>query len=203
MIKDFTVSGDVEPIGEIRPRLLFLGDSITQGCLSAHPAQTYVNLLAETLGFEAINQGIANCWHLSEHLTGIGEMSEPHLITIAYGTNDWSTLPTLAAIRENIRAYYRRLNDAFPGKPIFAISPIWRADMDETRACGSFDQIKLIIEGEAAVWPNMTVIDGLSISPDHSAFYSDLYLHPNEAGFAIMSQRLAEIIGRSYNFRMI
>lgn len=122
------------------------------------------------MNYEAINQGIAGCRYLPEHLAGIEDIPEPRLITVAYGTNDWDSLLTRSEIQANIRAYYQQLHDKFPGKPIYVITPIWRADMNEPRPSGDFSVIRRIIEAEAAQWQNMSVIDGLSISPHEEAF---------------------------------
>lgn len=197
-IKDFSVSGTVEQLIESRPRMLCLGDSITQGCLAAHPAQTYVRQLADRLNYEAINQGIAGCRYLPEHLAGIEDIPEPRLITVAYGTNDWDSLLTRSEIQANIRAYYQQLHDKFPGKPIYVITPIWRADMNEPRPSGDFSVIRRIIEAEAAQWQNMSVIDGLSISPHEEAFFGDIYLHPNDRGFTYIADNLADRFGKNH-----
>ena len=194
LIKDFTVNGAVEPAIEQKQRLLCLGDSITHGCLAFHPSRTYVNLVAESLGVEVINQGVAGCTHMPLHLDGLEDIPEPDLITIAYGTNDWNSLPTFEEIRQNIAMYYARVNAVFPGKPIKVITPIWRADMDESRPCGEFTGVRAIITEEASVWPNMTVIDGLDMTPHDSAYYEDSYLHPNEQGFAFMAEKLLPLL---------
>ena len=194
LIKDFEVNGLVEPVARPTPRLLCLGDSITHGCLALYPSQTYVNRIAEGLMMDTINQGVAGCSHMAMHLDGIENIPAPDLITIAYGTNDWFSTPTFEDIRQNIHDYYEHLNNAFPGKPMVAISPIWRADMDEIRPCGEFEGIRKIIEEETSDWPNMSVIDGLSISPHDSAYFGDEYLHPNDEGFAFMAEKLLPLL---------
>lgn len=194
MIKDLEINGRVEPVARPLTRLLCLGDSITHGCLATCPSKTYVNRLAEGLAMDTINQGVAGCTHLPLHLTGIESIPKPDLITVAYGTNDWFSIPDYEDIRQNIHDYYERLNNAFPGCPMVAISPIWRADMDEIRPCGEFEGIRKIIEEETADWPNMSVIDGLTISPADSAYFGDEYLHPNDAGFAWMAERLIPLL---------
>lgn len=191
-IKDFEVNGSVIPISDSRPRLLCLGDSITHGCFAEHPSRTYVNLLAESLNMQAINQGVAGCTHMPSHLEGIEDLQKPDLITVAYGTNDWTTVPTLTEIQSNISTYYARLTQAFPGTPIVAITPFWRADMDLIRLCGDFFDIHAIISQEAAAWQQISVINGLDVSPHDPEFFDDAYLHPNELGFAWIARELAK-----------
>ena len=40
-------------------RLLFLGDSITEGVGASAPENVYVNLVAKTMQFEVVNYGIS------------------------------------------------------------------------------------------------------------------------------------------------
>jgi len=193
-IKDLAVNGQVEPIQPLERRLLCLGDSITQGCLAIYPSRTYVNQIAEALPMDTINQGVAGCTHIAAHLNGIEAIPAPDLITIAYGTNDWFSMPSAEDIRQNIHDYYERLNLAFPNVPTIVISPIWRADMDEMRPGGEFTGIRKMIEEETSDWPNMSVIDGLTVSPHDSAYFGDEYLHPNDEGFTWMAEKLIPLL---------
>ena len=47
-----------------------------------------------------------------------------------------------------------------------------------------------MISDEAGKYPNMTVVDGIKLTPHVPAFYSDLYLHPNDIGFSIYAKNL-------------
>ena len=194
LIKDFEVNGQIEPVARPASRLLCLGDSITHGCLATYPSNTYVNLIAKGLQSDTINQGVAGCTHLAMHLDGIENIPVPDLITIAYGTNDWFSMPSAEDIHQNIHDYYERLNQAFPGRPMVAISPIWRADMDEIRPGGKFEDIRKIIEEETSDWPNVSVIEGLTVSPHDGAFFGDEYLHPNDEGFAWIAEKLIPLL---------
>ena len=69
------------------------GDSITQGYTALSPSLTYVNLVGDALNADVYDLGIG------------GEVFEPlmideaypvkaDLVTVAYGTNDWSHVPS-------------------------------------------------------------------------------------------------------------
>ncbi len=201
-IRYFAASGDIEPIRQPDRRMLFLGDSITQGCYTASPSSTYVSQLARELGYEALNQGIAGCTYDARFLDGLSNLERIDQIMVAYGTNDWAGGQSAAQIQQAASDYYDTLTKALPNTPITVLSPIWRGDMDNPEAVFPFEQLDGIIRQAVSDWPDILVINGLDVSAHDSSCYSDQFLHPNASGFEFMAERLTEAFkasGRTNN----
>ena len=88
-IRNLQLPGDARPYVR-QKKYLALGDSITQGYDAAHPNQSYVNLLADAWDAQVLNQAIGADVFWPENLDPALPFA-PDVITVAYGTNDWST----------------------------------------------------------------------------------------------------------------
>lgn len=55
-IKNFIIDGEYKPIPQAKTKVLFIGDSITQGCGTERSGQTYVNVLKRALNYEIVLQ---------------------------------------------------------------------------------------------------------------------------------------------------
>lgn len=168
-------------------RLLALGDSITQGYDAKFASGTYVNLLADLMNAEVVDQGIGAEVFRPDMLDG--EMPfAPDYITVAYGTNDWSG-QTREDMTANATEYFARLRRYFPNAKIFAITPIWRADTYRYTRVGNFEDAVAIVT-EAAQAVGAVVVDGQKMIPHSTAVCSDAYLHPNDLGFKYYADNL-------------
>ncbi|MBP8989299.1 MAG: SGNH/GDSL hydrolase family protein [Clostridia bacterium] len=203
-IRSLASDGAIWPVESGRPRLLALGDSITQGFVAGKPSLSYVTQLAELLEVDAINQGIGNITHEAGILTDWENLPCPDLVISAYGTNDWHSGKDMTEIELAMRAYYERLFSVFSEVPIYILTPIWRDDFREAKSCGSFSEltecIRTIVResGREKTW----LMDGLSVSPHNPACYSDGWLHPNVTGFSYMASRLYRIM-KNWNNEVI
>jgi lysophospholipase L1-like esterase len=165
-----------------------LGDSITQGYDAVFSSQCYANKMAHMLDAEIVNQAIGGEIFrpaiLDEQLP-----FAPDLITVAFGTNDWSG-QTAENFEKNADGFYTKLANLYPNTPVFAILPIWRADWEKVTKAKPFHESRAILKALAEKHPNFHVIDGMALTPHLPAFFSDLYLHPNDLGFEIYAEEL-------------
>lgn len=176
-------------------KMLCFGDSITQGYDALHPSAKYTSRLANALNAEEYNKAIGGEIFFPE-LADAREDFEPDYITVAYGTNDWSGHSRERFLR-CCTAFYRNLNRNYPNAKIFAITPIWRKDLNTVKEFGPFETVEEIIRQVVAPFENITVIRGFEFVPENEALYADLRLHPNDAGFDCYFKRLlAEIRGK-------
>ena len=106
--------------------LLAFGDSITQGMDAMRPSNRYVTKLANYLGAEEVNKGISGECYFPPLAEAKDDLN-PDYITVAYGTNDWSKKGR-DIFQVNSKAFYKALRKNYPNTPIYAITPIWRAD---------------------------------------------------------------------------
>ena len=170
-------------------RMLMLGDSITHGYDALCPSRSYASLLSTRLCAEEFNKAIGGeCFYplLADSLTE----RKYDLITVAYGANDWH-LPSMEKANALCEGFFRTLCEKFSQTKIFVISPIWRADCEGTEtALGAFSEIEKMIFSVAGAYKNTSLIPGFDLVPHETALYGDLYLHPNDLGFAKYAENL-------------
>lgn len=173
-------------------KLLSFGDSITQGYDAKFASQSYVNLLADKLGAEVVNQGIGG--EIFRPALVDAEMNyTPDIVTVAYGTNDWSG-QTRERTEECANAFYANVRKAFPNAKIFAITPIWRADNHRVTKVGRFEEGVEIVRAAAAAQEGVTIVDGSRMIPHLREVCSDKYLHPNDYGFKFYANALYDAV---------
>ena len=172
-------------------KLLCYGDSITQGYDAEFSSQSYANLLADKLGAKVVNQGIGGEVFRPELVTPLGY--DPDIITVAYGTNDWSTR-TLERTLNASKGFYAKLRALYPKAKIFAITPIWRADDHRITKVGTFSEGVEIVRNAASAQEGVIVVDGSRMIPHLREVCSDRYLHPNDYGFKFYANALYDAI---------
>jgi len=193
-IKEIRCNGETKAISSNKEKMYCFGDSITQGFVAGSPSMSYTARLADALSLDALNQGVGSYYFSDESLSGLEALTKPKLITVAYGTNDWTTMPDIDTVRLNVNRYFNRLYELFPDVPVFVITPIWRGDMEILRPSGSFEDVIKVIRDEASKYENISIIDGLEISSHKTEDYADGFLHPNKEGFRIMAEKILETI---------
>ncbi len=172
-----------------RRRILFLGDSITQGYDALFPSECYANRLARYYDAEILNQAIGGSCFNPAVLQPVGAFD---FVVVAYGTNDWS-MKSPADFAPDAAAYLARLGLIYGKLPVFVVLPIWRADTHRTDTAGDFMACRALI-GRLAATQGFTVLDDYDLLPHDTRLFSDGYLHPNDIGFALYAQRLCEMI---------
>lgn len=178
----------IQPV-EKKLRMLAFGDSITQGYDAIYPSRSYQNRLSDLLDASCINKGIGG-ERFFPALLDSEENFDPDLITVAYGTNDWSKRDP-AFYEEYCRSFFSKLTARYPKAKIIAITPIWRADNTKQTPFGApLSEAVKLIERVCGEFPGITVIHGGSFTPRLGEFYSDGYLHPNDMGFAFYAEKL-------------
>lgn len=189
--EDATLSPVVKDV-----HMLIFGDSITQGYTTLEPAKSYASILTDKLNAEARNKGIGGEFFRGELASTKDEDIHPDIITVAYGTNDWSK-QTKKDFHASTKAFYENLSAAYPDAKIFAITPIWRTNYeDQTKAVGNFFHVEEYIKEVTAPLPNVTVIPGFDLVPHDITLYWDYYLHPNKEGFVIYAENLYREISK-------
>lgn len=172
---------------EKKCRLLCYGDSITQGYDAQYASQSYTNLLADKLGATMVDQAIGGerfCPGLLEEPIGFA----PDIVTVAYGTNDWSGRER-AKTEQKTNEFFATLRRLYPTAKIFAITPIWRADNHRITKVGTFEEGRQLVR-DAATASGITVIEGDGMIPHLPDVCADQYLHPNDFGFKFYANAL-------------
>ena len=176
-----------------KPRkLLSYGDSITQGYDAERPENAYIVRLADWLNAELICKAIGG-ERFCPQLAQLCEVSDPDLITVAYGTNDWALSEKEAFLCDS-REFFQSLANKFADIPIIALAPIWRADIHRQTNVGKLMEIAAYYQSIAENIENMTVIDCVYFVPHDSGYFRDLKLHPNDRGFECYANSLIACI---------
>lgn len=184
----------IRPVQEKR-RILAFGDSITQGYISRFSSLTYVNQVARMLDAEVVNQGIGGYYCNKKTIDRSVTAFQPDVITVAYGTNDYSRYDSREDFADHTGAYIRKLEELFPNTLIAGILPIYRNDqnhLSRTRyRTYSLDDARAILRSHYESCANGYVVEQTGI-PHVPDVYAADYLHPNELGFSFMAQCVAE-----------
>ena len=179
-------------------KMLFLGDSITQGYNNnGNEANTYTFYTSEYFNAESIVQGNGGAVFDPKYLEAIDYV--PDVIIVAYGCNDWSRYRStdISTISAKVKAYFDKLVSLYPDTPIIALSPIYRYDELKYNVTVPFNIMFGIIDDVCYNYQNVTVIDGRNFVP-HSASDYSLYwnddIHPNGKGFIEYGKSLTAAI---------
>lgn len=180
---------DATPVDKYEKTLLCLGDSITQGGGSEISSKSYANQLSCALNMELYNKGIGG--YIFD-VNSIVKTIEPDIITIAYGTNDFSQHKNVEITLKNARLYCEKIRELFPKLPIYLLTPLWRADLGEHNI-ELFQDITKGLE-KIASENKMKSIVGFDIFPKNPDLFDDKRIHPNSNGYSILTEELLKVI---------
>lgn len=188
-IRNLQLPEDAAPYTR-QKKYLALGDSITQGYDAAHPNQTYVNLLADAWDASVLNQAIGGDVFCPENLDPALDFA-PDIITVAYGTNDW----TLQVLQSGAaKAYLDKLTGLYPGVPVFVLLPLWREVENELRDGITLQQGRELLSSWAENRENVFVIDCHHFIPFLPEYFYDGVLHPNDMGYLYYARALEKAV---------
>ena len=187
LIRNFEIDSKAErPVKN--EKVLWLGDSITQGFGPLRSAQTYVSVANRLLNYDIINQGIGGYVYDKKSLLKMPDYT-PDKIIVALGTNQYGS-----ETMKDVEEYYESLMKVYGNEiPVLCISPLWRGDKPEDSAI--FERFCNNIKKIAGSYKNVKVIDGFKLVPHLSEYYLD-NLHPNCLGTENYGRNLVEEIRR-------
>ena len=190
-ISDFTLTDatEVEPVRKSK-KMLFFGDSITQGYTAEFPSLTYAHQLCDRMDAELFNQAIGGDKFDADLLDeSLGFPADT--VFVAYGTNDWSND---AAIEREASRFLEKLTRLYADAKIVLILPLWRKDYPDLERAGRipFLEAREQIRRACAPYPQIQIVDGFRIVPHMEPFFQDLRLHPNDLGFLMMANAITK-----------
>ena len=182
VIKNLVINGSYSAVKKDKlPKVLWLGDSITQGYGSHLGSCTYVHVANRILNWDVLNQGVGGYGFYSDILTPLDYT--PDKIVVAFGTND-KLQPEFKA---NVENFVKKLTDMYKNIPVYIITPVWRPDM--TGIIEAREHITYV----AGKYDNITVIDGGQLMPPAKPYVADV-VHPNALGCEYYGRNLAAAI---------
>ena len=167
-------------------KVLFIGDSITQGWEAYRDTLSYAQRLTRYLNAESVINGVGGAMFDESTFDTID--FDPDIVILSYGTNDVGYWNSGEEMLSHIKTYMSLVKKTYEGKKIFAISPIWRTNFANTFKTGTFP------EGRASVISvakdlGFIHIDGLKLVPPMADCFTD-NVHPNEQGFSFYAENL-------------
>jgi len=186
---------------------VFYGDSITQGYTTPYPGNTYPNIVCRHYNARCLNQASGGAAFASDLIINTSKKAD--VVFVAYGFNDWGKGQDVEA---DALGAVERIKAVHPTARIIAITPIFcgytmnngKMDcafygMPETREKGrkyDFSELVTRLRGVYAKYPDITVIDGLSLIPPETQYLQHDLVHPNEAGFIQYGRNLCKQLDR-------
>ncbi len=184
----FFSNGEVKPI-RVEKRLLCLGDSITQGYTVHFPSHAYAAALAAKPGTALTVQAIGGeTFHAAMFDDGLP--FAPDLITVAYGTNDW-TCRSKEDFYQRSEEYLTAVRRKYPETPMVVISPVWRADWHAHPGRFPFEDIGTLLL-DVAKSSHSILIFGKDLLPAIPELFMPDGVHPNDIGHCLMGKNLME-----------
>lgn len=171
---------------EYKTKMLFMGDSITQGHNSKYDSLSYAWRTVSFFDADAVINGIGGAYFMPESFDTSD--FEPDTVVIAYGTND-ACRSDYDTMRSKTVGFLDLVKEAYGNKKVVVISPIWRAKNDDSLMGEDFEKKRNMVESEAEK-RGFYVINGLKLVPPIADFYADRYLHPNDLGFGMYAENL-------------
>ncbi|MFI1101563.1 GDSL-type esterase/lipase family protein [Streptomyces melanogenes] len=118
------IGGALRP-APAQPRWLVHGDSITEGWWSTRPAHAWPAVAGRALGLDTVNLGYAGS--ARGELATAGQLASlpADVLTLAFGTNCWSDVPSSAPLLyETTRAFLALVRRGHPRTPLLLLSPL-------------------------------------------------------------------------------
>ena len=171
-------------------KILFIGDSITQGWNSGFDSTSYAWRVSRKLNADSVINGIGGAYYLEKSFDSID--FDPDTVIVAYGTNDYGHYPTQEELRRECAGFLDHIKEEYGNREVYCILPIWRFDLEKVRKMGNFDDCRRVIQEEIEK-RGFHIIDGYKLVPHLDFFYADV-VHPNAIGFAEYAKKLIEIL---------
>lgn len=171
---------------EYKTKMLFIGDSITQGHNTKFDSLSYAWRTASFFDADAVINGVGGGFFKPEMFDTSD--FDPDTVILAFGTND-AMRSDFDTMYKNTAEFLDLVKEAYGDKKVIVISPIWRAREDGSVIGADFESKRAMVEAEGKR-RGFFVISGLKLVPPIADFYADKYLHPNDLGFGLYAENL-------------
>ena len=175
---------------EYNKKILFIGDSITQGWNSKYDSLCYAQRVVDFFDAKAVCNGIGGSYFAKGSFDKID--FDPDTVIVAYGCNDFKHYKVMDERVKNADEFLKEVATAYADKQLIYVLPIPRLDVkgdDKAEFECMREKFRCIAKGYG-----FKILDGCKIIPANYDFYAD-DLHPNDLGFSTYADNLIKIIG--------
>ena len=179
-------------------RWVAFGDSVTHGFTSSAVVHSYPFIVGEAKGWQVINAGIGGRGAMEvdgARLAGI----DADVYSVAIGVNNWQGGNELEAFRKNIDGLLKGLLHERPKARVYVITPLWvPPTWKPENAKYPLEEYRTVIREVVAELASerVVLIDGPELIDHDAALFDKVAVHPNDAGFAQMADRLVMALNR-------
>ncbi len=180
------------PAARPATRYLAYGDSITQGFTASEVGKSYTYLVACKKGWQLVNLGLAGRATTASDGTTVGSLGAD-VISVLIGVNDWQGGVALATYSNRLDAFLANLRVLQPTVPVYLLTPLWvDASWNPASDIAPLESYRQVARAVAAARsdPKLSVIEGPELIDPSIAYFDPVLVHPNDSGFAMMSDRL-------------
>ena len=189
-IKNLNIDGEYKFVPKRKTKVLFIGDSITQGGGARRSGQTFVDIVKRMLDYEIINQGIGGYFCDKNILKDIP--FNPQKIVIGFGTNH-----RVLEDEENVKVigeFFNKLCEKYSDKKILVIIPPYYGREQTEFVRQKYKKIKEIILDSVSKYKNVKTVSAYEMIPHLPEYYLQDFIHPNGLGMEVYGQNLVKAI---------
>ena len=172
-------------------KILFIGDSIIAGYDASRDGLSLAHRVSRKFNAESVVHGIPGGYFHEDCFDTMG--IDPDAVIIAFGTNDFSHYKSTDLLRCHAEKYFEFVKREYCHKKLFFVSPLWRVDGTRRQNMGSFDDCRRTVI-ECGEKYGFIHVDGYSMIPASSEYFSSEGVHPNDKGFEIYSHNLTKVL---------
>ncbi len=177
-------------------RCIFYGDSVTQGFTASRIDRTYPYLLSRMMNYECINIGLAGIGISPAAGEVLGQLKMNQLI-VAIGVNNWQSGASLKDVENDMTMFLSRFRKLQPATPVIVITPLWVPPAWQPETVKYELRLYRDIIAKVAAKYNCRVINGDELTAHDPALFDKVAVHPNDAGFRQIADRLAGLLKRN------
>jgi lysophospholipase L1-like esterase len=186
------------PAARPATRYLAYGDSITHGFTASDIGGGYAFRIAEAKGWQLVNMGYGGRASTITDGSVVGAQGAD-VITVLIGVNDWQGGVPLATYSNRLDGFLSSLRALQPTVPVYLLTPLWvDPAWDPAADIAPLESYRQVVRDVAAARgdPNLAVIEGPELIDPDVAYFDAVRVHPNDAGFVQMAERLAALMRR-------
>ena len=178
-----------------RPALRYLayGDSITHGFTASSIDKSYAYLVSKKMGWQLMNLGLGGRASNVSDARVVSSL-KADVISVLMGVNDWQGGGSLKRYRSNMMGFFDAIRAEQANVPIYYLTSLWVppswnpkgqvADLESYRQVAR----EIVAERNDA---NLHLVEGTELIDPNAALFDVTPVHPNDKGFAQMSERLS------------
>ncbi len=184
------------PAPRPKTRCVVYGDSITHGFTASKVTGAYAFRLAEIKGWQLIDMGLGGRASTPSDAEVLASLS-PDRLVVLMGANDWQSGVPVERYKGNMAQFIKSFKAARPGVPVYFMTPIWVHESWKPKgALKPLDDYRQALREAVAEAgdPSIQVVEGPELIDHEQSLFDSVAVHPNDAGFAMMAERLAKAV---------